>query len=235
MTVAIVPVVSKRTGYTRSNGQFVDSEFVSLLGLQALPTGVTVGPVYDVGHAALARLQCKVVAKSGTSPTLDVTIQTSPNGVDDWQTVTTFAQKTDAAAEPNGGLIMGAVTSAGTTPPVITLTGTQVVPVNLRIECTTLGARGTSVIRYSVDGGVTWVSSVTTAATVAVIDPNGTDTGVVINIATSNAAVDNVWTASTVGFERKRFSGLGRFIRAVALVGGSSTPIMTAEVVGDLV
>jgi hypothetical protein len=80
---------------------------------------------------------------------------------------------------------------------------------------------------------VTWVAF-TSAATVAVVDPNGTDTGVVINIAAGNAAVDNAWTALTAGFQRKVFAGLDRYARAVALVGGSSTPIMTAEIAGEL-
>jgi hypothetical protein len=226
-----VPVYTpQRTGFQRSNGERVDTEAAPIFGLQTFAAGTTVGPVFDCGGRQIARAHCKVVAKSGTNPTLDVTIQSSPNGKDDWQSVGTFAQKTDAAAEPYGGLVMGAVGSSGTTPPTITLTGTQVVPVDLKIICTTLGARGTAIISYSIDGGVTYVAGVVTAATIAVIDPNGTDTGLVINYANAAAAVDNVWTAKTVGFERKRFTGLGRYLRGIALVGGSSTPTMTGEV-----
>jgi hypothetical protein len=111
---------------------------------------------------------------------------------------------------------------------------TLIVPVNLRIECTTLGTRGTAVIRYSVDGGKSWVSGVTTAATISVVDPNGTNTGLVINYANAAAAVDNVWTATTVGYERKMFTGLDRFVRISALIGGSAGPTMDAVISGEL-
>lgn len=222
------------TGYNRTGGQFVRAEALVMLPLAAYGSGVNAGPVFDCGGAHTLRLRCAVTAKSGTSPTLDVSVMTSPDGVNDWRSVSTFAQKTDAAAAPNDGLVMGAVTSSGTTPPVITLTGTQVQPVNLKITCTLLGARGTWTGAYSIDGGVTTVAF-TSAATVAVLDVNGTDTGVVINIAAGTAATDNVWTASTVGYERKSFTGLDRFARCVGLVGGSSTPIITGYVDGRLV
>jgi len=202
---------------------------VTLLPQQTFASGVTVGPVIEVGHKRHLGLLLKTTAKSGTNPTLDVTIQTSNDGLNDWQAVGTFAQKTDV------GLVMGGVTATGTTPPTVTLTSTaQAQPVNLQVQCTgNAGALGTWTGRYSVDGGVTWVSF-TSAATVSVIDPNGTDTGVVINIAAGNAATDNVWKATTVGYERKRFSGLGKFIRAVALIGGSATPTMDASLIGDI-
>ena len=79
-----------------------------------------------------------------------------------------------------------------------------------------------------------WVSGVATAATIAVIDPNGTDTGVVINYANAVAAVDNVWTATTVGYERKMFTGLDRFVRISALIGGTGGPTMDAVISGEL-
>lgn len=239
MATNAVPVLfpTAGTGYRMQNGRHADVEELVLLPSQAFPSGVTVGPVYEVGARRNARLTLACSAKSGTSPTLDVTVQTSIDGLNGWRTVSTFVQKTDALAESAttpAGMVMGAVSSAGTTPPTITLSGTQLQYVDLKIECTTLGARGVAVIRYSIDGGVTWVSSVLTAATISVVDPNGTDTGVVINYANAVAAVDNVWTAKTVGWERKTFTGLDRFVRAVALVGGSNTPIMTAACAGSL-
>lgn len=240
MATNAVPVFfpTAGTGYRMQNARHANVEQVTLLPAQTLAEGVTIGPVFEVGDKGIARLQVEVSAKAGSNPTLDATLQTSPNGLDGWQTVAAFAQRTSSAAAPSAGapagLIMGAVTPAGTTPPTITLTGTQLVPVNLRIECTTLGARGTAVIRYSIDGGKSWVSSVATAATIAVIDPNGTDTGVVINYANAVAAVDNVWTATTVGYERKMFTGLDRFVRISALIGGTGGPTMDAVISGEL-
>lgn len=230
MTVA-VPVFYTQpgTGYQRGNGRYADTESIVPLPLQALAEGVTVGPVFELGAKRMLDLLLEVTAKAGTSPTLDATVQHSHDGLNGWSTVGSFVQKTDV------GLAMGAVSSTGTTPPTITLSGTQLQPVDLKIECTTLGARGVAVLRYSVDGGVTWVSGVATAATISVIDPNGTDTGLVINYANAAAAVDNVWTAKTVGYERKRLGPCGRFVRVVGLVGGSAGPTVTAKITGEAV
>lgn len=90
------------------------------------------------------------------------------------------------------------VSSSGTTPPAVTLTGTPNRLINFRMECTTLGARGTAIVRTSINGGVTWKSSITTAATFTLVDPDDDDasTGVTVNYANASAAVDNVWTAT---------------------------------------
>ncbi len=87
-----------------------------------------------------------------------------------------------------------AVTSAGTAPPVVTLTGSPLAFYDLVVEITTLGARGVARFRYSLDGGETWAASnVLTAATYLMAD-----TGVTLNFATgTDYAVDNVYTAST--------------------------------------
>lgn len=90
---------------------------------------------------------------------------------------------------------LSAVTSAGTAPPVVTLTGaTPLKFIDLVVEITTGGARGVAVFRYSLDGGDTWAeSAVTTAATYLM--PN---TGVTLNFATgTDYTNDNVYTAST--------------------------------------
>lgn len=233
MTVAVpITQLVPGKGYQTQAAIFVEAPPLVLLPQQTFAAGVTVGPVHELGRHRELSLLLKTTAKSGTNPTLDVTIQHSHDGVNDWQTVGTFAQKTDV------GLVMGAVSPNGTTPPTITLTSTaQAQPANLRVECTNIGggaARGAWIGRYSIDGGVTWVTF-TSAATVAVVDPNGTDTGIVINIAAGNAAVDNYWTASTAGYERKRFAPCGRFVRAVAKVGGSSTPTLDASLAGEAV
>lgn len=113
------------------------------------------------------------------------------------------ARYTSDALTVDGG--MAAVSATGTTPPTITITGTPNRPVTLRIECTTLGALGTSRIRYSTDGGVTWISNVTTVATVVANDTRLLSasglteaTGLTINIAAGAMAVDNVWTSANV-------------------------------------
>lgn len=86
---------------------------------------------------------------------------------------------------------MTSVTSAGTAPPVVSLTGTPNGYHNVRIEITTGGARGTAVFRWSADGGATWTSAVTTAATVVL-----TGTGLTAAFATgTDYATDNVYTA----------------------------------------
>jgi hypothetical protein len=102
------------------------------------------------------------------------------------------------------------VESFGTTPPAITLTGTANRFVKLKVVCTTLGARGTAVVKYSTDGGDTWIENVTTAASWTVKDTASAvegvyeETGLTINYANASAAVDNYWittgnhTVSTV-------------------------------------
>ncbi len=93
---------------------------------------------------------------------------------------------------------MTAVTSAGTTPPVITLTGTPNRYIDLKVLCTVLGALGTSKIKYSINGGNTYSVAQLTAATILILDPlTGESTGVTLNIAAGTAATDNVWTAGS--------------------------------------
>jgi hypothetical protein len=91
--------------------------------------------------------------------------------------------------------LITSVTPTGTNPPTVTLSGNPVAGTDqYRIEITTLGARGTAVFRWSSDGGTTWTSSVTTAATVQL-----GSTGVTATFATgTNYAVDNVYTASAI-------------------------------------
>lgn len=218
------------TGYNTEAGEFVAARSIPLFPSQAFASGQTIGNVFEVGGAACARLSLAVSAKSGTNPTLDVTVETSEDGLAGWRSVAAFDQKTDVL------LAMGAVTETGTTPPDITLTGTPNRYINLKVLCTTLGARGTSQIKYSLDGGVTYSTPALTAATMLMSDPvTGESTGVTLNMENAAAAVDNVWTAKTAGYERKQFTGLDRFVRAVASVGGSGGPTVTASVSGELV
>lgn len=120
-------------------------------------------------------------------------------------TVTRIAGKRiiESDALPLTGSTMSAVTSTGTTPPECTLSGTPTGPWNLKIICSTLGARGTSYIRFSTDGGSTYSNPIVTAASIPLIDPavdstvgnNGT-TGLTLAMANAAAALDNVWTAA---------------------------------------
>jgi hypothetical protein len=104
---------------------------------------------------------------------------------------------------PLTGSTMSAITAAGTTPPTVTVSGTPTGPWNLKIICTKLGARGTSEIKFSTDGGQNYSAAIVTAASIPLIDTsvdaitgnNGT-TGLTIAMADTAAAVDNVWTAT---------------------------------------
>ena len=226
MTTAPIQTLTG-SGYNRRDGRFADVETLTPLPSQAFAAGTTVGPVFELGDHRLLHARLRSSASSGTSPTLAATLQTSHDGSTNWRTVDTFATQTTA-----GGTMTG-VASGGTSPPVITLTGAASRPLNLKVVCSTLGARGTSQIQISLDGGLTYQAPVATAATVPVLDENGVATGVVLNIATGPAAVDNYWTASNAGDEQKQFPALDRFGRFVLVVGGSATPTVTASIVAE--
>ena len=96
-------------------------------------------------------------------------------------------------------------TSTSGTPPVITITGTPVRPINLVVQCTTVGTLGTWVFKYSIDGGATYAASSTgiaSAATVLLTDPlnpiAGSTLGITLNIAAGTAATNHQWTAQSV-------------------------------------
>ncbi len=58
---------------------------------------------------------------------------------------------------PKTGSLMGAVTSDGTTPPVVTLAGEPEDSWDLKIECVVGGlSNGTATFRFSTDDGTTW-------------------------------------------------------------------------------
>lgn len=105
---------------------------------------------------------------------------------------------------PVTGSVMGAVTSTYSTgtPPVITITGTPLCPIDLKIICTVVGTLGVWKFKFSVDGGNTYSAEMTSAASVPLTDTavdslvgvNGA-TGITIGIAAGTAALDHVWTA----------------------------------------
>jgi hypothetical protein len=60
------------------------------------------GDTYEMGELSTLRLKLDVTVVAGTGgPTLDVIVETSPDGVNEWQTVATFAQKSGVSNERN--------------------------------------------------------------------------------------------------------------------------------------
>jgi hypothetical protein len=82
------------------------------------------------------------------------------------------------------------VTSAGTTPPTVALTGNSIGKLTFSLEVTTGGTRGTAIFKWSSDGGTTYTTGVTTAATVVL-----GDTGITATFAAGTYATDNVYTS----------------------------------------
>lgn len=94
---------------------------------------------------------------------------------------------------PTRGVTLATATvESGTTPPDVTLSGTLTQSVDLRIEITTSGPRGTAVFRWSVNGGASYTSGITTAASVAL-----GSTGITANFATgTDYTNDNVYRSA---------------------------------------
>lgn len=87
------------------------------------------------------------------------------------------------------------VVSTGTTPPVLTLTGSPKGMFDqIRVECTTLGAFGTAQIRISTDGGTTWVASAIVVPVSGIVDRRD-DLGLYLSFASGTFAVNNVYTS----------------------------------------
>jgi len=90
----------------------------------------------------------------------------------------------------------GTLLASGTTPPVITLTGTlSTTPVPITVSCTVIGALGAWSGTYSFDNGAT-STPFTSAATVPL---TGKGTGLTLNIAAGSALSNNVWKATCAG------------------------------------
>lgn len=111
---------------------------------------------------------------------------------------------------PVTGSAMGAVTSSGTSPPVLTITGTPLGPWKLHIDCTLGGAHTTAQYRFSTDGGNTWSATITTlgagvaqplvdTAVDSLVGVNGA-TGLSVAFAAGTFNADNLWT-STAGLK----------------------------------
>jgi len=106
---------------------------------------------------------------------------------------------------PFTGSTMGAVTSSGTTPPVMTITGTPLGPWRLHVDCT-LSHASDSTIRFSTDGGNTWSEEIAVAddsVPVALIDTNADSlvgvngkTGLSVAFASGTFNADNLWIST---------------------------------------
>lgn len=87
------------------------------------------------------------------------------------------------------------VTASGTTPPDVTVTGAPASSgLKFVIQCTKGGALGTSEIKWSSDGGISFSDPVATAATMVL-----GATGATIAIAAGSANVNNKWTFESAG------------------------------------
>lgn len=110
-------------------------------------------------------------------------------------------------AQSNLGLTYGGTMRAtGTTPPVITLTGSLAgAPVPIEVDCTGGGALGVWFGTISFDGGATVAQAFTSAATVPLV---GAGTGLTLNIAAGTASTDNVWKATAAANGDQSGNGL---------------------------
>jgi hypothetical protein len=221
-------MLSKQSGFRRENGAWAPTEAVQFHG-GALDADAQ-SSVFDMGSNRALRLTLDVEAVEGTNPTLDVALLTSHDGKS-WRELGDFLQKSGV-----GTAMAALATEAGTTPPNFTLSGTPDRIIDFRAECTTLGARGVFQIRYSLDGGTTWAQSgIVSAASLDILDENGVDTGLDVAIENAAAAVDNVWTAKSIGRERKVFSGCDRYVKADFNLGGTDDPIVTFSLSGEAI
>jgi hypothetical protein len=98
---------------------------------------------------------------------------------------------------PDLGMTLGGtLLAAGTSPPVVTITGTLAQLIGLRVEIQTTGARGVATFRWSADNGTTWSeSSVTTAATYLM-----PGTGITLNFPTGTYTNNNVYEGTVTSF-----------------------------------
>jgi len=112
---------------------------------------------------------------------------------------------------PTDNSSLTAVTSAGTSPPTITvatsanregITG-PVRPADIKIACTTTGALGAWKFKLSIDGGATFTAddAYTSGATVELLDPldpAGGKLGITLSIAAGSASANNTWVFKTI-------------------------------------
>jgi hypothetical protein len=87
--------------YTRQDGRNA-AVYDAPLHASSARTVSGTGDTYEMGDLDTLRLKLDVTVVAGTGgPTLDVIVETSPDGVNEWQTVATFAQKSGVSNERN--------------------------------------------------------------------------------------------------------------------------------------
>jgi hypothetical protein len=92
----LIPTVLKH--YQRQDGSYA-AVYDAPLVPRANHDASFAGHAYEMGDLATLRLTLKVYSAAGTSPTLDVVVETSEDGVNDWQVLYTFGQKTAAETD----------------------------------------------------------------------------------------------------------------------------------------
>jgi hypothetical protein len=89
-------IATVTNNYTRQDGRFA-STYDAPLHPSASRAATGTGDVYEMGDMSCLRLELDVTVITGT---LDVLVQTSHNGVDDWRTVgTAFTQATGVTSQ----------------------------------------------------------------------------------------------------------------------------------------
>lgn len=83
--------------FTRQDGRTAEVYDAPLIG-SAARTASGTGDPYEMGDLDTLRLTLAVTAASGTTPTLDVVIETSADGVT-WRTLFSFGQKTTTGSD----------------------------------------------------------------------------------------------------------------------------------------
>lgn len=144
----------------------------------------TVGLIYDFDQASPSTVKAQIGV--GRGPQLVATLLATPNHGPVKFVPLAFTAGTNSA-----------VSSSGTAPPVITITGTPHDDHSLRVEPIQTGALGVWTLRYSLDydpkypSQATWSAEIVSAATVVL-----PDTGITLTIAAGTASANNVWTAT---------------------------------------
>lgn len=105
-------------GYHTSDGRFADTQDLTLFP-SATKTATATGDAVETGDRRVARLKLDVTAASGTSPTLDVDVETSRDG-STWYTSGSFTQATAVGGEEKlfmlDRFVRAKATIGGTTP-----------------------------------------------------------------------------------------------------------------------
>ncbi len=94
--------------------------------------------------------------------------------------------------DPRNTTLGSTLAATGTTPPVVTLSGTLTTPLGVRTEIQTTGVLGASTFRVSINNGTSYVASgVTTVATYAI-----PGTALTLNFPSGTYTNDNVYRAT---------------------------------------